>query len=279
MIEKGHTTNNKELRTALYEGTIFHFPAMPATVKLVDDVWELLESALGQDGPARLAQFRLSEDNYFNAIGRLRKIIFSAPRFHKALIEIVNETGFDAGSNAFEPIRLRAISHDGHKNPKAAPIYYAHRDTWYSHPQSLISWWIPLHDVNEEETFVFFPDYFCRAVANGSGEFDYDRWIADSRELRVGWQDKNAGREAHYPSLLEELNRENVISFSCRRAELILFSGAQLHQTRDNTSGQTRFSLDFRTVHLGDYEKGVGAVNVDNRSRGSALNSYIRTTD
>ena len=64
---------------------------------------------------------------------------------------------------AFDPLRLRIIKGDGHHNPAAKAVYYPHRDTWYGHPQALIVGWLPLDDLREDETFVFFPDYLRRA--------------------------------------------------------------------------------------------------------------------
>ena len=39
---------------------------------------------------------------------------------------------------------------------------------------------------------------------------------------------------------------------------LIMFSGAQMHSTVPNTSGKTRFSIDFRLVHLDDVRERAG---------------------
>lgn len=33
---------------------------------------------------------------------------------------------------------------------------------------------------------------------------------------------------------------------------ILIFSGAQMHSTTPNSSGKTRFSIDFRTVHIDD---------------------------
>ena len=82
------------------------------------------------------------------------------------------------GAVAFDPLRLRIIQGGGHHNPAARAVYYPHRDTWYGHPQSLVVGWIPLDDLREEETFVFFPDYLRRAAPNDSEIFDYDAWVA-----------------------------------------------------------------------------------------------------
>ena len=52
-----------------------------------------------------------------------------------------------------------------------------------------------------------------------------------------------------------------------------------MHSTVPNTSGVTRYSLDFRTVHLDDVWGGVGAPNVDSASTGTSMRDYLRGTD
>lgn len=267
--------DNQQLRCALYDGAVYRLAAVPATLRLVTDVLSLVERELGQDGPIREAQFRRSSDELFQAVGKLRKVLYEERRFVSAMRDVVADFGFDPDENAFDPLRLRVMTHRGHENPRAAPIYYAHRDTWYSHPQCQISWWIPLHDLTEQQTFVFFPDHLRQAVENDSEGFNYDAWIRDRSSLRIGWQDKNAGTTALYPAFRGDLGPARRVPFSCKAAEVILFAGAQLHQTVPNESGLTRFSVDFRSVHLPDHGRGIGAPNADNRSTGSALQDYF----
>jgi hypothetical protein len=66
------------------------------------------------------------------------------------------------------------------------------------------------------------------------------------------------------------------VGFSAGAGDIVLFSGAHFHQTKNNTTGRTRFSLDFRTVDLEDHAAGVGAPNADNRSTGDATRDYVR---
>ena len=131
--------------------------------------------------------------------------------------DVVGEFGFDARDNAFDPLRLRVSTHRGFENPKAAPIYYAHRDTWYSHPACQISWWIPLHDLPPEQTFVFFPDFLRQPVENNSGEFDYDTWTRDRKSLRIGWQDPNARHDLALSRLPRNDGRRPACPFPARR--------------------------------------------------------------
>jgi len=183
--------------------------------------------------------------------------------------------GFDPRAMAFDPLRARVILHAGHDDPRAAAVYYPHRDTWYGHPSALINWWIPLDDLAAEETFEFYPDYFERPVANDSEIFDYAAWIAQGWSLKIGWQDRDAGLKADYPGVIGEPDRGRRVGFACKRGDTLLFAGAHLHATRPQSFGRSRFSVEFRAVHLGDYAAGRGAPNVDDRSRGSSLSDYL----
>jgi hypothetical protein len=60
---------------------------------------------------------------------------------------------------------------------------------------------------------------------------------------------------------------------------LILFSGASMHSSVPNTSGYTRFSIDFRTVHFDDVRSKQGAPNLDSECTGTTLRDYLRGTD
>jgi hypothetical protein len=269
-------TTNVEFRNALYAGTIFQLPPTVASRDMVNRALALLEEELGRDGPIREAQFRLGDGEFFERIGRLRKKLYTEPPFHEVARDLLRELGFDPARNAFDPIRLRVVTHRGFENPKASPIYYAHRDTWYAHSQAEITWWVPLHDVTEEETFVFYPDYFRTPVSNNSECFDHDEWTRHGASLRIGWQNPDHGSRHLYPGQTGRFDPGTVLSFAARAGEIVLFAGAHFHQTRNNTTGRTRFSIDFRTVDLEDHNSGLGAPNVDNRSRGSAVRDYVQ---
>jgi hypothetical protein len=264
-----------EFRQALYGGAIFRLPATPGSRDLVTRTLEVLEEELGRDRSIREAQFRLGDAEFFEAVGRLRKKLYTEPCFHEAVRSLIRECGFDPARIAFDPIRLRVVTHKGFENPKAAPIYHAHRDTWYAHSQAEITWWVPLHDVTEDETFVFYPDYFRLAVDNNSEGFDHDRWTQHGASLRIGWQNPEDGIRHLYPGQVGNLEPGRVLTFAAHAGEIVLFAGAHFHQTRHNTTGRTRFSIDFRTVDLNDHQHGLGAPNVDNRSTGSAVRDYI----
>jgi hypothetical protein len=52
-----------------------------------------------------------------------------------------------------------------------------------------------------------------------------------------------------------------------------------MHSTVPNTSGKTRFSIDFRTVNIDDVKNKVGAPNIDSECTGTSLRDFMRGTD
>jgi hypothetical protein len=60
---------------------------------------------------------------------------------------------------------------------------------------------------------------------------------------------------------------------------VVAFSGAQMHSTVPNTSGKTRFSIDFRTVNIEDVKNKIGAPNIDSECTGTSLRDFMKGTD
>jgi hypothetical protein len=260
------------LRTALYAGTVFLAPPTAASLRTAAAASARLADVLG-DPDVRAAPARMTNAELFARIGVLRRELYLDPVWHTAARDVVAAAGLDPRRVAFDPLRLRVVLHRGHERPAAAPVYHPHRDTWYAHPQCLIAWWIPLDDLAPEETFVFHPDRFAAPVANDSEVFDYGEWVRDGWELKIGWQQATAA--ARYPRSTPGIDPGRAVGFAARRGANLLFSGAHFHATRPQATGRARFSLDFRIVDLHDHARGLGAPNVDNRSRGSSLRDYV----
>ena len=60
---------------------------------------------------------------------------------------------------------------------------------------------------------------------------------------------------------------------------VMLFSGAHLHASVPNTTAETRYSIDFRTVDSDDVEADVGAELVDSDCTGTALRDFVGVAD
>lgn len=263
----------RELRDALFAGEIFLLAATDASRAFVDGVDARLRRELGR--APRQAHRRLSPRAVFEAIGRVRRAVYLEPAYHSLLRAVLGELGFALDRVAFDPARLRAVLPDGDLEPAARAAYFGHRDTWYANPQGIVTVWIPLADLAEEETFLFYRDAFARPLPNDSEAFDYQAWVDDDWSNKIGWQRYETGLEAHYPRADVVPDAGPPTGFSCRRGERLLFSGAHYHRTRPHRAPRIRFSLDFRAVHLDDAAAERGAPNVDNRSRGSCLDDYV----
>ena len=260
---------NQALRQAIYEGAIFNIPATPVSSTLVLEVCSLLREELGDD--FRNAQFVLSYDDLFERIAKLKKFVYGQEHFRNLLRQLLSELGFDTDRLAIDPLRLRCVPHLGHDHPRAKSAYKAHRDTWYANPQAQVNCWLPLHDAAAAETFTFFPAFFDKAIDNSSGEFDYDDW-----STTVGFGKSHVIDNALYPSPPQgRLNPSEGTGFASLAGDLLMFAAAHLHQSNENVSGRSRFSMDFRLVDLEDQLNGLGAPNADNRSTGSAMTEYL----
>ena len=52
-----------------------------------------------------------------------------------------------------------------------------------------------------------------------------------------------------------------------------------MHSSVPNTSGKTRFSIDFRVVNLDDVAGRKGAPRVDEECTGTTMRDYLRASD
>ena len=275
MIEATLPASNAAARAALYGGTVFKLAATDASRVLADAVLMLLRAELG-GADERAHSASLPPATLFACIGRVRRALYTEPRWHGAVRDVIGALGFSPAEYAFDPLRLRTVLSAGHHVPAAAPVYIGHRDTWYAHPQNALTWWIPLDDLGDAETFEFYPDMFATPVANDSEIFDYDAWVRDGWDLKIGWQNSQAAQHARYPASYADHAALRAEGFACGKAETLIFAAAHLHRTLPQMTGRTRFSLDFRIAHLGDVRRGLGAPNVDNRSCGSVVPDYTQ---
>jgi len=260
--------DNATLRQKLYAGEIFKTAPTSSSLETIAHINEIITKELGL--PLEAVHERLSEKEFLEKMRDLRLAIVESPVCRDYARRLMTEFGFSIEQNAFDVIRLRSVLHNSHLNPALARAYSLHRDTWYANPQCQINWWIALHDVPEEQAFSFYPARFNRKVENTSAAFDYNQWMN-----KVGWQSTRSQLSVDYPRALQVPPAEERQSFSCRAGEILLFSAANLHQTNPNATGLSRFSIDFRTVHLDDHSNHKGAPNADNGSRPEALQDYI----
>ena len=215
----------------------------------------MLVDAFQNHGDPRVIR-ELQGSDLMSLTQSLSKRLVDTPIFFRMCARLIRSLGFDLRHVVMDRPRFRctpALGSDTFLDPF---LYGAHRDTWFAEPEAQINIWISPYDVVEKQTFVFYPEYFSRAVLNSSVDFDLDYQIEN--ECRA------------HPRPLEQLGGE-IVRFSANEGDLIVFSSAQLHQTIRNSSGEHRYALQLRIVDLRDIEEISTTLRLDNSSRGSTL--------
>lgn len=262
-------------RQALYGGELFVFSPTPSSLELVRFGRELVCAAFAPMDP-ETAQFRLPVEKYVEVLTRLKPQFIHHPKCKELLPGILRELGCDPVKTYFDVPRMRTATSNEYLTAGIAYAFHPHRDTWYSAPMFQINWWIPMYDIEPRNAMAFHLRYWARAVRNGSAEYNYAEWNRESR--------KNAAQHIRVDTRKQPRPEEPVkvdpqVRLICPAGGIIVFSGAHLHSTVPNTSGRTRFSIDFRTVNLDDATIDGGAPNVDSASTGTTMGDYLRCTD
>ena len=169
--------------------------------------------------------------------------------------------GCDLEQTYFDVPRMRSSTSSGYLTTGIAYAWHPHRDTWYSAPPCQINWWLPIYELASENAMAFHPRYCTEGVANSSAGYNYYTWNKLHRGESVAELTKEDPRPLPRPT--EAIEIDPQIRLVCRSAGCSSSPAAQMHSSVPNTSGVTRFSIDFRTVHLDDVVGRKGAPNVD----------------
>ena len=266
---------DEERRRALYAGDLFVHTASSAISEFVAFTRGLVEDAFGGLDP-ETAQYDMDVETYAAVLGRLKPAFIHHPESKRHLAAILTEHGCDPELTYFDVPRLRTSTSDDFLTTGIAYAFHPHRDTWYSAPMMQVNWWLPVYDVSPRNVVAFHPEYFDRAVANGSERYNYYEWNRDSRAIAASQIGVDTREQ---PKPQEEIALDPQVRPVPPVGGMMVFSGAQLHSSVPNDSGRTRISVDFRTVHRADVEAGRGAPNVDSHCTGTTMRDYLRVSD
>jgi len=261
-------------RERLYAGQLCVFSPRPSTVAFCEFAQAMLEEAFGSLDP-RDAQHSLPVDEFAAIIAPLKTTFIHHPESLQHIQRIVSDFGCELTKTYIDVPRIRIATSHSYLTTGAAYAHHPHRDTWYSAPLTQLNWWMPIYPFESESSMAFHPSYWDQAVLNGSSKFNYYEWNA----LR-----KTAGQLVKsdtrvQPKPLEEIELDPQVRLVVPVGGLILFSAAHLHSTVPNTWGRTRYSIDFRTVHIDDVVAKGGAHNIDSDPEGTSLRDFMRGSD
>jgi hypothetical protein len=267
--------SDDERRARLFAGDVFVYAPTPSTLALVEFAQELVRDAFGGLDP-ELAQYHMQVEDYAALLATLKPRFIHHPRCKELIRDLLIEHGADPEKTYFDVPRLRTSTSDDYLTSGIAYAFHPHRDTWYSAPFCQLNWWMPIFELAPDNGLAFHPKYFDSPVRNNSHTYNYYEWNATNRG--------SAAKHIRSDTRVQPKPQEEIELFPQTRliappGGMMIFSAQQLHSSVPNTSGRTRFSLDFRTVHHDDVVGHVGAPNVDSECTGTTMRDYLRATD
>jgi hypothetical protein len=267
--------NDDMRREELYRGSVFVRSPSDSTLKLCGLAQEMIEEAFHPLDPLTVHE-HLAAEKCAEILAVLKPKFIHHPQTKQCIQELLVEAGCDLEKTYFDVPRMRSAYPGDYLKSGIAYAFHPHRDTWYSAPLCQINWWMPIYDLNSENCMALHPHYFDRAIRNGSSQYNYQKWNQESRY--------NAAKHVHtdtrvQPHAEEPVELEPQLRLVCPVGGAYLFSAAQLHSTVPNSSNVTRYSIDFRMVHLDDVVGDGGARNLDSACTGTTMGDYLRGTD
>jgi hypothetical protein len=263
-------------RQQLYDGQLHVYSARPSVRAFVDFARSMIEDAFGGLDP-RTAQNTMEVAHYADLLGKLKPSFIHHSESKRHLQSILEDFGCDPSKTYFDVPRMRSSTSDKYLTTGIAYAWHPHRDTWYSAPACQINWWLPIYEIEPSNAMAFHPRYWTQPVKNSSSEYNYYVWNRLYRGDNVAKLIKSDPRPL--PRATEPMQLDPQIRLVCPVGGIILFSAAQMHSSVPNTSGVTRFSIDFRTVHLDDAAAKLGAPNIDSSCTGTVLRDFLHCSD
>ena len=262
-------------RMQLYEGAIHFHASCEHSVRLCQLARDMVEEAFRPLDPRKI-QNSIPAEQAAAILSDLKPKFIHHPQSKECIRGMLAELGCDLGKTYFDVPRLRTAFPGDYLKTGIAYAFHPHRDTWYSAPFCQINWWMPVYAIGPENCMAIHPRYWSEPIRNGSSQYNYHKWNLESRH--------NAAQHVKtdtrvQPKAEEHVELEPQFRLICEPGAVYQFSSAQLHSTVPNTSGETRYSIDFRTVHLDDVRSKTGAPNIDSACTGTSMGDFLRGTD
>jgi hypothetical protein len=262
-------------RQMIYDGGIIILSPPSEMLALVEHTRGMIEDAFAPLDPQR-AHERLTVEHCVEILSKLKPSYIHHPRTKELIREVLSSFDCSREKTYQDVPRLRCAFPKNYLTTGIAYAHHPHRDTWYSAPMCQFNWWAPIYEFVAENGMAFHPRYWDRGVKNGSRDFNYYRWNAESRKNAA----QHIGHDTRVqPHAEEPLELKPEIRFIVPPGGVIVFSGAQLHSTVPNTTDMVRWSIDFRTVNIDDVAGKRGAPNSDSAATGTSLRDFLRVTD
>lgn len=266
---------DEERRRRLFDGDVIVYTHIPEIAAFVAFTRNLISEVFAPDEPTAVHESRTATE-LAEVLIEFKPRFIHHPESKTHVRRVMAALGAPLESVYADVPKLRTAFPVGSLTTGIAYAFQPHRDTWYSAPMQQINWWLPVWPVAENNAMEFFPRRFGNSIPNSSTEYDYDEWNAWRSRMK-----ELSGNDVRLqPAPLEPLDEDEPrLCLIPPVGGVMLFSGDQLHASIPNTSGVTRYSIDFRTVDITDIRRGRGAPGVDVGCTGTSLGDFHRVLD
>ncbi|MDB5982941.1 MAG: hypothetical protein JWQ69_3956 [Pseudomonas sp.] len=249
-----------DFRSAVYSGDVFLNTDLNASKALCAFAKESITTAFDGETNHQALHTMMPVQEFVELVTRLKGQFTNCLPVKEMIRDFVVEIGANPDEYLFDVPRIRVVPNYNYLHAGVSYAYKPHRDTWYGSVDCQINTWMPVYTIQPEQTMMINPAYFAVPVKNSSADWSLDNWINVQRSKAK----ENLTEEVRvHPVPLEEISTDSEIRIAGNAGEILTFSGSHLHGTVANFTEQTRFSIDFRLVHIADLLAKRGAVNVD----------------
>jgi hypothetical protein len=279
IIKSSQPLSDKSRNHLLYNGDVIIFEQLPAILELNASLDRIVQNTFGEItkdfvfGEPISKQFGAA----FNTrIEQLQKCFSEEPRFTALFRSALKQTGMDIECNYADALFLRCVPPLLKNNMYRGRIAH-HRDTWGSNIQQQINWWSSLCSTTEENTLVFYPEYWGKPIENSTSEWSYSAFCEArvfAKQQGILHIDYPYAPEATRPILCD-----NPVSIITNPGDLVCFSSAHLHASTEKPRGYCRFSIELRTFAEVDAYLNTPPENVDNANLEPRYDWFKRLSD
>jgi len=262
-------------REQLYSGDLLIHSPTPSAKALCDLGRTMAEEAFAPLDP-KVAQNSLPVEEYAAILSELKPKFIHHPKSKEYIQGLLQELGCDLEKTYFDVPRMRSSTAQGYLTTGIAFAFHPHRDTWYSAPMCQLNWWLPIYEIEPNNGLAFHPHSWDKPISNGSAGYNYQKWVEESRFNAAQHVKKDTRKQ---PTPEEPIELDPQIRPISPVGGVTIFSAAHLHSSVPNTTDVTRFSIDFRTVHMDDVDNRRGAPNYDSACTGTTMGDYLRGSD
>ncbi len=261
--------SNTELRELIYRGDLVLLTRLPAVAEFVEFTRAQLRELFAPHDPREAHQHHSPAD-LARILGVWKPQFIHHPRSKELLKAVVQQAGFDPAETMYDVPKPRTSYPSDHLTTGIAYAFPWHRDTWYAAPAQQINLWFPVANVTPRNAMKFDLSCFDKAVENDSAGFD--AYQANRDRLTAA---SHVGKDTRSrPGARTHVAGDELVVLPAP-GQILMFSGAQLHASIQNTSGVARYSVDFRILDRRDVLANKGAPLVDVHCSGTMLREFL----